>query len=108
MQDILRGIENHLVPDEGTTPTSSNRSSPSSSSSSSSAVESAPVPHRRSSPVDPGPNSGTSLTLGTVTNARSGGGSKILKAESDPKMRRLCEDFTDIPFDTIPHYKYVI
>ena len=58
--------------------------------------------------MDPGPNSGMSLPQGAVTSARSGGGSKISKAESDPKMRRLCEDFTDIPFDTIPHYKYVL
>ena len=57
--------------------------------------------------MDPGPNLGTSSTPGAVVSARSGGGSKTLKAEPDSRMRRLCEDFTDIPFDTIPHYKYV-
>jgi hypothetical protein len=105
MQDILRGIENHLVPDDGTTPSSSTRSSPSSSL----ASEALPVLQRRSSRVEPGSNSGNSLTPGLVIGARSGsgGGSKTSKAESEPRMRRLCEDFTDIPFDTIPHYKYV-
>jgi hypothetical protein len=86
MQDILRGIESHEVPDDST-PSSSAVPSP---------VSSQPVTQRRSSRVDPVSNSGTG------TGPRSGlSSSKGLSSN----MRQLCQDFIEIPFETMPDYR---
>jgi hypothetical protein len=86
MQDILRGIESHEVPDDST-PSSSAAPSP---------VSSQPVTQRRSSRADPVSNSGTG------TGSRSGpSSSKGLSSN----MRQLCQDFVEIPFETMPDYR---
>ena len=91
MQDILRGIENHEVPDDSS-PSSSAVPSP---------VSVQPVTQRRSSRVDPGSGSGT--CAGSRSGSGSGPGSSKMALSSD--KRQLCQDFVEIPYETMPDYR---
>jgi hypothetical protein len=90
MQDILRGIESREVIDDST-PSSSAAPSP---------VSTQPANQRRGSKVDPGSSSGT------VTGSRSGSGSSSSSSKPlSSSMRQLCQDFMEIPFETMPDYR---
>ena len=118
IQDILEGIEDFEVPDSDSDSEDQDQDGSDSSSNHSSSPTHALIPlipARKSTRIDPGSNSGT----GTVSESSSRNGrSKGPSSSSDspritdthnssknPSMRYLADDFTEIPFESMPHYR---
>ena len=140
LQDILKGIEGHEVPDDDTETENENesrnengctgrnipaktfrRQSPSSSSSSSTPSPSSSFGHnliraasgRKSSRLvdasaSTSPKSDTTSAKNykeTNRNKQIPDSATVPAAISLPSMRYLADDFTEIPFDSVPHYR---
>ena len=126
IQDILEGIEDFEVPDSDSDSDDQDQDGSDSSSNHSSSPTHALIPlipARKSTRTDPESSSGTgtgttsdssSSSSSSSRNGRSKGpssssdSSRITdthNSSKNPAMRYLADDFTEIPFESMPHYR---